>query len=215
LYLLVSPLCDTGLILVYRVLQKNYTVWIWIIRCDISIYEDGSLFVLFCTTRSTELGCFRSHSSVSLESSWGGGVHGLGFTAFGPAVQKFLNIEWFLHWKVKLNGSWKFQRNWNVPLVSLERYWWAGFNGIYLVRFGFGMWEILILKSFLLKIEINSQKTRFWKEKSVEDVVTLGPTAQATLVWYDIYNWRIWNGYALGINIYVMNCDINRYMYSL
>jgi hypothetical protein len=26
------------------------------------------------------------------------------------------------------------------------------------------------------------QKTRFWKEKSVEDVVTLGPMAQATLV---------------------------------
>jgi hypothetical protein len=26
------------------------------------------------------------------------------------------------------------------------------------------------------------QKTGFWKEKSVEDVVTLGPTAQATLV---------------------------------
>jgi hypothetical protein len=26
------------------------------------------------------------------------------------------------------------------------------------------------------------QRTRFWKEKTVEDVVTLGPTAQATLV---------------------------------
>jgi hypothetical protein len=26
------------------------------------------------------------------------------------------------------------------------------------------------------------QNIRFWKEKSVEDVVTLGPTAQATLV---------------------------------
>jgi hypothetical protein len=26
------------------------------------------------------------------------------------------------------------------------------------------------------------QKTRFWKEKSVEDVVTLGPMAKATLV---------------------------------
>ncbi len=26
------------------------------------------------------------------------------------------------------------------------------------------------------------KKTRFWKEKSIEDVVTLGPTAQATLV---------------------------------
>jgi hypothetical protein len=25
-------------------------------------------------------------------------------------------------------------------------------------------------------------KTRFWKEKSVEDMVTFGPTAQATLV---------------------------------
>jgi hypothetical protein len=30
------------------------------------------------------------------------------------------------------------------------------------------------------------QKTRFWKEKSVEDVVTFGPTAQATLVGSDI-----------------------------
>ncbi len=26
------------------------------------------------------------------------------------------------------------------------------------------------------------QKTRFWKEKSVEDVVTLGPTAHAAVV---------------------------------
>jgi hypothetical protein len=26
------------------------------------------------------------------------------------------------------------------------------------------------------------QKTRFWKEKSIKDVVTLEPTAQATLV---------------------------------
>jgi hypothetical protein len=26
------------------------------------------------------------------------------------------------------------------------------------------------------------QKTRFWKEKSVEKMITLGPTAQATLV---------------------------------
>jgi len=35
---------------------------------------------------------------------------------------------------------------------------------IYLVRFGFRMWEIL---------ESKFQKTRFSKEKSVEDVVTL------------------------------------------
>ncbi len=49
--------------------------------------------------------------------------------------------------KIKLNRSWKFWRNWNVPLVFLERSWWAGFNQIYLVRFGFRMWEILIFLS--------------------------------------------------------------------
>jgi len=71
-------------------------------------------------------------------------------------------------------------RNWNVTLVLLERSWWAGFNGIYLVRFGF---RILILKWFLpLKIQINSKKTRFWKEKSVDNVVTLGPPAEGTNV---------------------------------
>jgi hypothetical protein len=32
------------------------------------------------------------------------------------------------------------------------------------------------------KFKINSKKPVFWKEKSVEDVVTLGPTAQATLL---------------------------------
>jgi hypothetical protein len=31
------------------------------------------------------------------------------------------------------------------------------------------------------------QKTRSWKEKSVEDVITLGPRAQATLL-YSIMN---------------------------
>jgi hypothetical protein len=61
--------------------------------------------------------------------------------------------------KIKLNHSWKLQRNWNVPLVFLERSWWEGFIGIYLVRFGFRMWEILIFKWFLpLKIQINSKK---------------------------------------------------------
>ncbi len=70
-----------------------------------------------------------------------------------------------------------------MPLVLLERSWWAGLNGIYLVIFGFRMWEILIFKWFLpLEIQINSKKPGFWKEKPVEDVVTLGPTPQAALV---------------------------------
>jgi len=61
--------------------------------------------------------------------------------------------------KIKLYRSWKFRRNWNVLLVLLERSWWAGFNGIYLVRFRFKMWEILIFKWFLpLKVQINFKK---------------------------------------------------------
>jgi hypothetical protein len=35
--------------------------------------------------------------SVSLESSWQEGVHGLGSMTFGLAMQKLLNIEWFFH----------------------------------------------------------------------------------------------------------------------
>jgi hypothetical protein len=59
-------------------------------------------------------------------------------------------------------------------MVLLERTGVAGFNGIYLVTFGLRMWETLIFMWFsLLKIQINSKKTRFWKEKRVEDVVTL------------------------------------------
>ncbi len=52
-----------------------------------------------------------------------------------------------------------------------------------MVRFGFGMWEILISKVISTAGNANKfQKTRLWKEKSVEDVKTLGPPAQATLV---------------------------------
>jgi hypothetical protein len=43
------------------------------------------------------------------------------------------------------------------------------------------------------------QKTRFWKEKSVEDVVTLGPAAQATLVTIK------WRQYQMGVS-FLQNC---------
>jgi hypothetical protein len=91
----------------------------------------------------------------------------------GAKSSWILNDFFTENW-IKLNCSWKFWRNWNVPLVFLERSWWVGFNGIYLVRFGFKMWEILIFKWFLLlKIQIKFYKIRFWKEKSVENMVTL------------------------------------------
>jgi hypothetical protein len=42
------------------------------------------------------------------------------------------------------------------------------FNAIYLVRFGFRMWEILILKWFLpLKIQINSKKPGFGRKNQL------------------------------------------------
>jgi len=56
-----------------------------------------------------------------------------------------------------------------VPLMCLEKKILdeQRFNGIYLVRFGFRMWEILIFKviSAAENFNINSEKTRFWKEK--------------------------------------------------
>ncbi len=87
------------------------------------------------------------------------------------------NAKVFEYWMIfslknKLNHSWKL----------VERSWWIGFNGICLVRFGFKMWEIMIFKQFMLLKIHKFQKTKFWKEKSLEDVVTLGPMAQATLL---------------------------------
>ncbi len=41
------------------------------------------------------------------------------------------------------------------------------------------MWKLLISAA---ENSNKFQKTRFWKEKSVEDVITFGPMAQATLI---------------------------------
>jgi hypothetical protein len=85
--------------------------------------------------------------------------------------------------KIKLNCSWKFWRNWNVPFVLLKRPWWTRFDGIYLVRFGFKMWQINIFKWFLpLKFKINSKKPSF-ERKNLEDMVILGPMEHAILMW--------------------------------
>jgi hypothetical protein len=78
-----------------------------------------------------------------------------GIWTWGVKVLKYWMISSL---KIKLNHSWNFRRNWNVPLVLLKRSWWAGFNRIYLVRFGFRMLEILTFKWFLpLKVQINSK----------------------------------------------------------
>ncbi len=58
------------------------------------------LFCFVCTSEIHQTGMLQIAYLVSFESSQWGGVHRLGFMAFGLAVQKFLNIEWFLHWKL-------------------------------------------------------------------------------------------------------------------
>ncbi len=63
-----------------------------------AIYED-SLFC-FYTYEIHQTGMLQIVFLVSLESSQQGGVHGLGCMTFGLVVQKFLNTEWFLHWKL-------------------------------------------------------------------------------------------------------------------
>jgi hypothetical protein len=55
--------------------------------------KEGCLFCFVCTDEIHQTGMLQITFLVSLESSRGGGVHGLGFMAFGLAVQKFLNIK--------------------------------------------------------------------------------------------------------------------------
>ncbi len=49
-----------------------------------------------------------------------------------------------------------------------------------MVRFGFRDIDFKVISA--AENSNKFQKTRFWKEKSVGDVVTLGPRAQATLI---------------------------------
>jgi hypothetical protein len=125
-------------------------------------------FVLFCSYEIHWTGMLQIVFLVSLESSWRGGVHGLSSITFGLVVQKVLEYWMISSLKIKLNCSWKFRRNWTMPLVFMERSWWAGFNGIHLLRFGFRMGDILILKWFLLpKIQINSKKPGFGRKNQL------------------------------------------------
>jgi hypothetical protein len=129
--------------------------------------KEGSLFC-FVVMRSTEPRCFRSCSWClcgKLSTRMGAWAW---FHDVWTCGAKVLECWMTSSLKIKLNQSWEFWRNWNVPLVLLERSWWAGFNGIYLVRFGFRMWEILICKWFLpLKIQTNLQKPGFERKNQL------------------------------------------------
>jgi hypothetical protein len=133
------------------------------VHCMIYLWREVVCFVVM---RSTKPRCF-----VSLECSGQGGMRRdawAWFHGIWTCSAKLLEYWMIFSLKIKLNRGWKFQRNWNVHLVLLEISWWAGFNGIYLVRFGFRMWEVLIFKWFLsLKIQINSKKPGFGRKNQL------------------------------------------------
>jgi hypothetical protein len=111
--------------------------------------------VLICTDEIHQTGMFQIVLLISFDE------HGcIGLVSCHLDLWCRIFEYWMIFsMKIKLNCSWNFWRNWNVPLEFLERSWWAGFNGIFFVRFGFRTWEILTLKWFLpLKIQINSKK---------------------------------------------------------
>jgi hypothetical protein len=135
--------------------------------CYLLMAKPLVLFCLYKFIRSTELGCLRSCSWSLWKALEEEGCMGLAHAVWTRGAKVFQYWTNF-SLKIKLNRSWKFWRSWNVLLMLLEKSWWAGFNGIYLVRFGFKMWEILILKWFIpLKIQINSKKPGFERKNQL------------------------------------------------
>jgi hypothetical protein len=129
-------------------------------------------FVLFCFVlvvpmRSTEPRCFKLH----FWSLWNNLEEEGCINLVSSHLDLWCRSSWILNdfsLKIKLSHSWNFWKDWNFPLVLLERSSWTRFNGFYLVRFGFKMWEILILKWLLaLKIQINSQKPGFGRKNQL------------------------------------------------
>ncbi len=129
----------------------------------LSMKEEGSLFC-FVVMRFIEPGCFRLCSWCLWKALDRRGAWAWFHWCLVLAVQKFLNIEWFFHWKLNYIVAENF---WGIGML-LERSWWAGFNGIYSVRFGFKMLEILNFKWILpLKIQINSKKPGFGRKNQL------------------------------------------------
>ncbi len=65
-----------------------------------------------------------------------------------------------------------------VGKILMGKIWWNFFGKISIQNVRDISFEVISAAENSNKF----QKSRFWKEKSVEGVVTLGPTAQTTLV---------------------------------
>ncbi len=106
-------------------------------------------------------------------------LHKLDVKIFSAKVLQYWMIS---SRKIKLNPSWKFPRNWYVPLVLSERSWWAGFNGIYLVKFGFRMWDI----DFSV-IPATENSNKFQKNQVLEGKI---PSTKFVIIFGDIIKWE-------------------------
>jgi len=96
-------------------------------------------------------------------------VHGLGFMAFGLEVQKFLNIEWFFDWKIKLNRSWKFRRNWNMPLIHTLQ------NNLHMLSFPILWWVHTWANG-----TGHTSLYYFWSNQKIIEV---------SIPWYYLFSW--------------------------
>jgi hypothetical protein len=141
--------------------------YLWLRQNKHLSMKEGSLFC-FVIMRCTEPECFRSCTWCLWKALDEEGCMGLVPWCLDLQCKSSWILNDFLTESWIKNRSWKFRRNWKVPLVLLETSWWAGFNGIYLVRFGFRMWEILIFKWFLpLKIQTKSRKPGFGRKNQL------------------------------------------------
>jgi hypothetical protein len=137
--------------------------------------KEGGLFVLFCLylwdplnwdASDRVLGVFGKHSTRRGALAW--------FHDVWTCDAKVFEYWMISSLKIISNHRWKFWRNWNVPLVLLERSWWSGFNGIYLIRFGFRMWEILILSDICCWKFKYSKKPGFGRKNQLRTWEHLG-----------------------------------------
>jgi hypothetical protein len=107
---------------------------------------------------------------MSLESSWQGRGAWAWFHNVWICGAKVLEYWMISSLKINLNRGRNFWKNWNVPLVLLERDWWGGFNGIYLVIF----WIHNVGDIDFKVISIVKNSNRFQKKAGLEGKISWG-----------------------------------------
>jgi hypothetical protein len=148
--------------------------------------KQGCLFVCFVFYLWDPQNKDASYHALGLFGKlWGGGVHGLGFMAFwtwGVEVLEYWMNSWL---KILEELECAFGV---VGKILMSRIQWNLFGKIWIQNVG----EILIFKWFQpLQIQINSEKPRFWKEKSVENMVTLEGLPFNSSIWFSFHIWLL------------------------